>query len=282
MKRAAFVCLLLAMGLSAETQLDRAFIQLYNNDFANAHRIADEHIRANPDDAVGYGVRASAYLFQELDRLGILESDFFASDKRIAEKKKLKADPGVKARFDETIATLRAKAQARLSSKSNDQETLFAMALGTGLKGDYMALIEKRQFASWAHIKESNEWAQKLLRANPNYTDAYLTSGMTEYIVGSMPFFLRWMVKVEGVEGSKNAGIVKLQKVAESGRYFKPFAKILLALCYVREKKFDQTYKLLAELNAQFPRNPSFKRELEKIAKARAQSGASAAGSDGN
>jgi hypothetical protein len=216
-------------------------------------------------------VRASAYLFQELDRLGLLESEFFANDKRIAEKKKLKADPTVKAKFEDAISVMRAKAEARLASKPNDVEAMFAMSLASGLKGDYVALIEKKQFASWSHIKESTEWSLKVLKADPNFTDAYLTAGMTEYIVGSMPFFLRWVVRPDGVEGNKEIGKAKLQKVAESGRYYKPFAKILLALCYVREKKYDQTQRLLADLVAQFPRNPSFRRELDKVTKVLAE-----------
>jgi hypothetical protein len=263
----AVLPLLVTVGFANETTIDRAFVQLYNHDFQAAHRIANEHLGSKPDDPLGYGVRASAYLFEELDRLGLLESEFFANDKRIAEKKKLKADPNVKAKFEDAIGALRAKAESRLASKPNDVEAMFAMSLASGLKGDYVALIEKRQFASWSHIKESTEWSLKVLKANPNYTDAYLTAGMTEYIVGSMPFFLRWMVRPDGVEGNKEIGKAKLMKVAESGRYYKPFAKILLALCYVREKKYHETQRLLSDLVAQFPRNPSFRRELDKVTK---------------
>ncbi|HYZ86457.1 MAG TPA: hypothetical protein VE621_18730, partial [Bryobacteraceae bacterium] len=180
---------------------------------------------------------------------------------------KLKADPEVKAKFDQAIEGLRTRAERQIAAKPNSADAMFAMSIAAGLKGDYVALVERKQFSSWTYIKESNQWTVKLLATNPNYTDAYLTSGMTEYIVGSIPFFIRWMVKVDGVEGSKIAGVAKLKKVAESGRYFRPFAKILLAICSVREKKFDETRQLLTELTNEFPRNPQFKRELEKLKK---------------
>ena len=51
----------------------------------------------HPQEPLPYAMRASAYLFQELDRLGILESEFFSDDQRIAEKKKLKPDQAVRA-----------------------------------------------------------------------------------------------------------------------------------------------------------------------------------------
>ena len=42
---------------------------------------------------------------------------------------------------------------------------------------------------------------------------------MTEYVLGSLPFFVRWFVRVDNVEGSKERGVETVTKVAQHGRY---------------------------------------------------------------
>src|SRR6476620_8821833 len=83
--------------------VDKAFDRLYNFDFAGAHAILDEHLKNSPDDGLAYAVRASALLFEELHRLRILESEFFAEDKRIIEKKKLLPDLTKRSNFDSSL-----------------------------------------------------------------------------------------------------------------------------------------------------------------------------------
>ncbi len=139
------------------------------------------------------------------------------------------------------------------------------MTLSYGLLGDYVSLVDKKQWASFSSIKQSNDWATKLLQKHPDFTDGYLTSGLTEYIVGSLPFFLRWFVRIDGVEGSKDAGRLKLERVATSGKYLEPFAKVLLALYWVREKQPGMAVPLLSELSLRFPENTLYRLELYKL-----------------
>src|SRR5277367_4514748 len=77
-------------------EIDLAFTRLYNFDFPGAHAALDQRIATHPEDPLAYSVRASAYLFYELDRLSILEGEFFADDRRIADKKKIKPDPDIR------------------------------------------------------------------------------------------------------------------------------------------------------------------------------------------
>lgn len=246
-------------------EIDKAFQRLYNTDFQGAFTRLDRYIAAEPADPLGYALRASAYLFQELVRLGVLEGEFFADDKRIIDKKKLKPDPEVRKKLFQAIADAQSRAKAILAKNPDDQNALFTMAVTNGIVTDYTALVEKRQISSLSTAKESNIFAQRLLKVNPHYYDAYLTTGFTEYLVGSLPFFVRWFVHFEDVKGSKNVGIQNLQTVARSGHYLRPFARILLAIVYLREKKPWETQKLLTELSSEYPENPLLHKELTKL-----------------
>jgi hypothetical protein len=261
-----FSLLLLLAGAASGATLDQAFERLYNLDFNGAHRFVDAQIAANPSDPLNYAVRASALLFQEFDRMQILEGEFFADDKRLIEKKRIKPDPNLKVRIFDCIAQAQKLAQARLAKDQKDADALFAMSLASGLTGDYSSLIEKRNINSFSYYKEANGYAQALLNAHPNYVDAYMTTGFSEYLMGSLPFFAKWFVKIDGVEGSKDLAAQKMMKVVQSGRYLKPFAKILLSIFYLRENQPDRSRGLLLELARDYPENPLFRKELSKLA----------------
>ena len=93
-------------------EIDRAFTRMYNTDFRGAHESIDRYVSAQPADPLGYAVRASAYLFSELDRLGILESEFFDDDKRIIAKKGLRPDADVRAKVFQAVNDAQARGTA--------------------------------------------------------------------------------------------------------------------------------------------------------------------------
>ena len=253
--------------------MDRAFERLYNFDFPGAHRNIDQFISENPNDPFGYAIRSSAYLFYELDRLAILDAEFFADDEKIADKrKKLEPDPALKAKLFKATEDSQTRAKALLKQDPNHVNALFAMCITEGVITDYTALVEKKQFKSLSTVKTSAAYGAHLLKIQPTFYDAYVTTGLADYLIGSLPFFVRWFVRIEHVSGDKSAGIDKLKLVAEKGRFFKPFAKILLSIAYLREKQPTKAQTHLAELKRQFPENPLFQREYVRVS-AKLQSG---------
>src|SRR4051812_28887884 len=121
--------LLLAAAFVNPSPIDRAFERLYNFDFAGAHAVVDEYLKNKPRDGLAYAVRASALLFQELHRLQILESEFFAEDKRVIDKKKLKPDPMNRGNFQLSLQAAEREAHRVLDSKADDPDALFTLAL---------------------------------------------------------------------------------------------------------------------------------------------------------
>jgi len=250
---------------SDSPELAAAFDHLYNFNFAASHAVLDGYIAAHPAEPLPYGVRASAYLFYELDRLGILESQFLISDKRIADKKTIRPDQEVRAKLLQALDDAESRATAALAVNPNDRQALYTMSVVEGVTTDYMALVEKHQIASLSSAKRSNNYAQQLLKMNPPCYDAYMTAGLSEYMIGSLPFFIRWFVRFDNVEGNKEQGVKNLELVSREGHYLKPFAKILLCIIDLREKKPRDTEKLLEELAHDYPSNPLFRRELAKL-----------------
>lgn len=251
---------------SERPSLDEALGQLYNFDFATAQTTLDRLIAAQPEDPLPYGFRASAYLFYELDRLGVLEGEFFSNDDWAYDKrKKAVPDPAVRTKLLKALQDTQARGEAALKTNGADKRALFALCIGQGVTADYMALIDKRQFGSLSPTRRSNTYAQQLLRLDPKYYDAYVTAGFSEYVLGSLPFFVRWFVHWDGVSGSKEIGKQHLETAARDGHYLKAFAKILLAIAAVREKRTGDAQKFMAELTHDYPANPLFRKELAKL-----------------
>ena len=262
---AALLCLP-AFAQDPPASLDRAVDRLYNFDFPSSHAILDRLIAANPRDPLPYAFRASAYLFTELDRLGVLESEFLIDDRKIAAKKRpAEPDPATAARFQKAAAEAQSRGEAALRADPADRRALFALSVTGGVTTDYMALVEKHQFMSLSLARRSNAYAQELLRLDPQFYDAYLTAGFSDYMVGSLPFFIRWFVHFDNVSGSKERGVHDLQLTADRGHYLRPLAQILLGIIDLREKRLAPAQSRLVDLVRAYPGNPLFRKELDKM-----------------
>lgn len=156
-----------AEKVDTETVLKHAYAKLYNFDFAAAQEILDRQRALDPQQPLIPATKAAAYLFSELDRLRILELDFFTDDDKVIDRRKLIPDPAIRAKFFQTVAETDKLANARLAVKSDDPDGLLSLCMTTGLVTDYAALIEKRRFGSFSLAKKSHVWAKKLLDLNP-------------------------------------------------------------------------------------------------------------------
>jgi hypothetical protein len=254
-----------AADLPAHSALDDGYRLMYNLDFAQAHVVFSNWQQHYPLDPMGPVSDAAGLLFSEFNRLGVLEAQFYQDDHAFDARKQFTPDPDVHARFDAALDRAEGRARALLAKDPRDADGLFAMTLSAGLKSDYAALIEKRNLASLHYTREATSWAQQLLAVDSNYDDAYVATGICKYIVGSMAAPMRWILRMGGIAGDKQEGIKELQRTADRGRYLGPFARILLAIAYVREKDKPHARELLVSLRQEFPNNTLFGHEIARL-----------------
>ncbi len=254
---------------AAVSALDHGFSGLYNLDFAGAQKDFTTWQQMHPDDPVGPVSEAAGFLFSEFNRLGVLEAQFYENDEAFADRPKLTPDPAVRARFLAAIGRAETLSRARLAKDAKDRDALFALTLSAGLQADYAALIEKRNLASLHYTKEASASAQELLAVCHDCYDALLATGFSKYLIGSMAAPIRWILRLGGLPADKQGGIADLETTAEHGHYLAPFARILLAIAYVREKDKPRALQLLTALGREFPGNTLFPREISHLQAAR-------------
>jgi hypothetical protein len=247
--------------------LARGFLRLYDLDFTGAQKEFESWEKLNPENPMGPASEAAGVLFSEFNRLGVLEAQFYEDDSVFGARKKYDANPQQRARFEQELDRAENLAKSRLSRDARDRDALLAMTFAAGLRSDFAALIEKRNLASLHYTKEATAWAGQLLAADPTCYDAHLAGGVSRYIIGSMAAPVRWFLRLGGVAGDKAGGIAELQTTAAEGYLLAPFARILLAIAYVRERELPRARELLLALQRDFPDNALFGRELSRLDK---------------
>ncbi len=247
--------------------LEPGFARLYDLDFSGGQKEFESWEKLNPDNPMGPASQAAGILFSEFNRLGVLEAQFYADDSVFAARKKYVADPQQRTLFEQELDRAEQLARARINKDAHDRDGLLALTFAAGLRSDFAALIEKRNLESLHYTKEATAWASQVLAADPNCYDAHLAGGVSRYIIGSMAAPVRWILRMGGVAGDKAGGIAELQLTADKGQLLAPFARILLAIAYVREKDFNHGRELLLGLQHDFPNNTLFGRELARLDK---------------
>jgi hypothetical protein len=245
--------------------LQRAYSEMYNLDFAQAHRTIADFEAAHPEDPMGPVSDAAACLFSEFDQLHILQSEFFVNDSSITASKKLVADSTVKAKFDDDLIKTQRLAAAEINRSGQRANAMFADTLRLGLRADYLALIEKRDLAALSEMKKGRELAEQLLSQYPTFYDAYIAVGVENYLLSLKPAPIRWVLQATGAETDKKQGLDKLRLTAEHGGYLAPYARLLLAVAALRDGNRNQARELLSWLADHYPQNTLYQQELSKL-----------------
>jgi len=249
----------------ANETLQLAVNDLYESRFEDSRQTLREYSASHPQDPLPYALKAASYLFAELERAGALKGNLLSEDRNVQHGAEGKPDAQNAAALEEAVKLTRKWARTRLLADAKDRNALLALVIVSGVQRDYLALVEHKLRESYSFIRESNVYAKRLLAADPTAYDAYLTKGFTEYLVANLPFYLRWMMSMDEVTGTREQGLSDLQIAADSGQYLKPFAQLLLAMFYMREKREDKTEELLAQLTEQYPANKMFRTEYDKL-----------------
>lgn len=247
------------------TPLDDGYQQMYNLQFDAAHRSFAQWQKLHPEDPLGPVSDAAAYLFAEFDRLHVLQMELFTDDKRFETRSMSAPNKQLKLAFEEDLARARQLSDAALQHDPKDSNALFASTLAYGLRGDYLAMIEKRDMAALSVMKEGRAIAERLIASDPACYDAYLAVGVENYLLSLKPAPVRWFLRMGGAETDKELGLQKLRVTAEKGRYLQSYARLLLAVAALRDHDAMRARALLADLAHRYPQNPLYGDELARV-----------------
>jgi hypothetical protein len=242
-----------------------AWLKMYDLRFAEAHRILEQWQETHPSDSLGPASDAAAYLFSELNRLGVLGSQLFVDDNQFKNRKTLDPDAQVRASFFERIGQADRLADLVLQKSGDDPRALFVKTLTYGLRGDYVALVDGHGVRALSYTKAARVYANRLLAVDPQAFDAYLAPGIENYLLSLKPVAARIFLRLTGSETDREKGLEELRKTAQEGYYLEPFAKLLLGVAALRDNQKHKVRQILIELHSRFPGNQLYAVELDRL-----------------
>jgi len=245
-------------------ELSAGFDLLYRRRFAEAREAFLSWESRNPEEPFGQVAIAAGYLFEELSHQGVLTSDFFLNEKKFLHGIEGRPDSERMTHFRDAVARTYELARERQKANTKDGEALLALTLAAGMESDAESILQKRHLAALKSMKKANEYAKELLVLYPDATDAYVATGISYYVIGSQSAGTRFALWFGGIHGDKKLGMEQVARTVESGRYLRPFAKIILALAARREKQDALAQRLFRELSEQYPDNEQFASEYAK------------------
>jgi hypothetical protein len=245
--------------------LDLGYRDMYNLDFASAHGQFANWMQVHPEDPLGAASDAAAYLFGEFDRLGVIDVQLFADDSRFDNRSKLTPDPGVRKAFEDRADQANRLGDAALARNPKDANALYAKTLVCGMRSDYALMIEKHDVAALSFSKQASALSRQTLAAAPTMYDAYLASGVENYMLSLKWAPMRWILSWTGAGTDREEGIRLLKLTASQGHYLAPFARMMLAVAAIRDGHPQQARDILTALSKEFPRNTLYIRERDRI-----------------
>jgi hypothetical protein len=254
-----------ASALLTGNMLDDGYRDMYNLRFLDAHIKFQDWMKAHPDDPMGPVSDAAAWLFSEFERLHIIDVQLFANQSKFDSRHALTPDQNVRKSFEDRLNQASNLADAALKRNSKDARALYVKTLVSGMRSDYALMIDKKDLAALNYSKEASAWSKQALEANPKMYDAYLASGVENYMLSLKWAPLRWFLSFTGAGTNREEGLRMLRLTATQGYYLAPFARMMLAVAALRDNNPQEARSILFELKKEFPMNALYDRELALI-----------------
>jgi tetratricopeptide (TPR) repeat protein len=239
--------------MNYDPQVRDAYEHFYNLDLAGAVE-RFEHIRAeHPGDPQATAYVTEAVLFQELFRLDLLDTTFYANDGFLTGRHATREDPQARKRImglaDEAIR----EASSRLSQNPKDVNALYARGWVYSLQCGYLAMVNRDFRGGFRLATKAKEDEEQALQLDPNYIDAKLVVGIYQYVVGALPWPFKFLIGFAGITGSKTTGFAMLRDAGKRGVSTRVEARTVIALFLRRESKYPEAIQVVRGLKSQYP-----------------------------
>ena len=239
--------------LNRDPLVREAYEHFYNLDYPGAVERFERFREAHPGDPQATALLLNAELFQELYRLDLLDTTFYANDGFLTGRHATEEDPKARERIlglaDEAIH----EADLRLARNPNDIDALFARGWVRSLKCTYVAMVQRAYGAGFRLATKGKDDAKRVLELDPDYVDAKLIVGVYEYVVGALPWPFKLLIGFAGITGSKSEGLKLLNDDGNRGVITRIEARTVIALFLRREAKYKEAIEVVRGLKSLYP-----------------------------
>jgi hypothetical protein len=267
-KAGALAAIVLAASVSGWAQnlrdprfMERAqagFSDIFNLDYKNAECDFISLERDYPQHPAPPLYLASILWLQELVRRQDLTLNRFIYPGYFSRKSNESMPPQDRAAFLGDLQKCETLAGAILKRNNRDKDARYFLATAYSLRASFAITVDHNVRDSFSNARKAFSYSRELIEEDKSYYDAYLTVGLYEYIVGSIPWYFRWMAFVAGLHGSKDEGMNHLKIASAKGQYVRNEAQLIEMVLDARERRYPEALEIAEELSGRFRRNYLF------------------------
>jgi hypothetical protein len=239
--------------INREPLVREAFQHFYNLDYPGAVERFERVQAAHPGDPQATALLLEAVVFQELYRLDLLDTTFYANDGFLSGRHATAEDPKTRDRILRLADQAVREANARIGKNPNDIDALYARGWARALQCAYIAMAERGFRAGFGVATKAKDDEMRVLELDPDYADAKLVAGVYEYVVGALPWPFKLLIGFAGITGSKSKGMELLTDAGNRGVTTSIEARTVIALFLRREGKYQQAIQVVRGLKKQYP-----------------------------
>ncbi len=228
--------------------IDSVTAAIYNYKFDKAFRVADRMIASKPDEPYGYFYKSMIYW------------EIFRS--RGATEGGAEPPDSVSARFQHLIEKSIELSEAKIDADGNDIEGLFYYGGALGYRARYEGM-KGNWFSAASDGANSRKYLERVVAMDSTRFDAYLGIGAFDYYASHVPWFLKPISFLFGLNGREDDAMRELKMAVKSGTYARAEAAEFLAVTvYMSKGMWPDALEVLAGLHTEYPLNPGFARNL--------------------
>lgn len=242
-----------------------AIEHIRNLEYAESKEQLRHFLAADATNLRAWNYLAIATLYEEMFKRGVLESRVYGQGGDVFKPSKVAVTPEFQQELLGTLAKAQAVAQERLKSDPSDQDAMYWAGVTHGTRATYHFALRKEYMPALHEATEAYKYHRDLLKLNPRFVDAYLIVGMNNYVVGSLPWYIKVLAALTGRSGNRAEGLQQVKRAEKEGHFAREDAQLMLAVLYQREKRYAEALALYQEMAHSYPRNYVLQYELGSL-----------------
>lgn len=253
--------------LNNDPQVREGFQRFYNLDYDGAMRDFEPVMKAHPQDPMAIGYVLMDTIFRELYRQDLLDTTYYAHEHFLSSGHKSDIPDSVRKHIDTLTDQAVALADARIKANTNDKDAYFARGYVKGMHAAWMTLADHSFTGAARQGLAARNDSEQVLKLDPEYADAKMAVGIQKFAVASLPRFVRMLVGIAGIGGSKEDGLKLLRESSAQGTVTKVESQTAMSLFLRHDQRYTEAYAVAQGLAKQYPHDFLFRLEEANLMK---------------
>jgi tetratricopeptide (TPR) repeat protein len=253
--------------LNLDPMVRQGYDHFYNLDYEGALKIFNQVAQQHPQDPMAWNYILETTIFRELYHQDLLDTTYYAHDSFLFSKREIDIPKQTRDQINGLTDKVVKMCDARLEANPNDKNALFARGYARGMHSAFITLAD-HSFASAARQGyQARNDSEAALKLDPQYADADMAVGIQQFAVASLPRFVRLMVGIMGVGGSKEKGLNMLRNSAAHGVVTGVESRTALSLFLRHDGRYAEALQVQRGLAQQYPHDYLFQLEVANLLK---------------